>query len=558
MKKLRFLRSRSRNTVTLLLVCLLAVLLLAGNLLLPFALRRASVYVDMTPERLYTLSAAMKEEIGQLEEGTEVEILFLSPEDRLLEHSLLRYVYIMSRKLEKESKCVSVRTVDLMRDPTAADEFKTAKGSTLSSSDVIVHSAGRYKILSADSFFGSENNELISFNGEYRLATAILSVTTYAEGPYAYFAVGHGEKYYIDGEKEADRTEGYDEDLSAFAGLLRDTGLRVGKVDLDKEEIPEDCVLLILCGPTEDYTVTDIRDHSAPSVLKKLDKYLAGKKSLMYFRESFGADGKTPAAPLTDLEDYLSEWGIAFTPTHVTSPDESLADVDGVQSGDRLIAVYPDSDIDAPAYAMIKDVASLLTPPKVIISNASSMKNTFVTTPIYLSENTSRSVCPVFYAGPSSKAHDADGFTVEPDGDRHILAMMGMEATLTAGEHRYSYVFAAGSTEMISDAYLADHAFGNGDVMAAVLRSISRTDVFASSAVGGFDPNSVVYGGKWFDETHLSASGKNLVFHSQTSWDEYDPLTTGSTVFLVIVVFIVPVVVLPALAIVVLRRRKNK
>ena len=120
----------------------------------------------------------MKKEVSELD--TDVEILFLMDEDKLLNHDLLRYIYIMSRKLSDESEHITVRAVDLSRDPTAADAFKTAQGTSIRTSDVIVHSGGRYKILSADSFFGVDSDTgsdaYISFNGEYRLATAILSV----------------------------------------------------------------------------------------------------------------------------------------------------------------------------------------------------------------------------------------------------------------------------------------------------------------------------------------------------------------------------------------------
>lgn len=544
MKKLSLPKGQGRNTVTLLLVCVLAAVLLVLNLFLPYALRRANVYPDMTPEGLYTLTDAMKTEIAELD--SDVEILFLAEEDQLLADSFLRYVYVMSRKLSDESEHVSVRTVSLMKDPTAADAFKTAQGSAVSASDVIVHSGGRYKILSSTSFFGTSNNEYISFNGEYRLATAILSVTTFANGPYAYFAVGHGERYFVEGD------EGSDPSLAAFAELLRDTGLRVGKVNLDEEEIPADCVLLLFCGTKEDYSAGDLYDYESPSPLKKLDKYLYTKKSVMVFREAMDT-------PLPNLEDYLSEWGIAFTSSHVTSAEESLADsVTGVKNGDRLVATYPDSDIDAPAYEMIKDIASLGTPPKVVIPAAAALNKTFVTTPIYTSEHTSRSVCPVFYAGASAKAVDASGYAVDPDGDRYILAMMGMEATLGAGEHTYSYVFASGSTEMISNDYLADNAFGNGDVMASLLRFISRTDVYASGSVGGFDPNSTAYGGKWYEDKQLSTTGVNTIVYSLDKQKDFKQLTTGRTVGMLIAIFAVPVLVIPAVGIVVLRRRRNK
>ena len=531
--------------MTLLLVVLLTAFLLAGNLLLPYALRRAGVYPDMTPEGLYTLTDAMKKEISELD--SDVEIVFFMDEDKLLDNSLLRYVYIMSRKLSDESGRVSLRTVNLLNDPTAADEFKTAKGSSVSSYDVVVHSGGRYKILSADSFFGTENNEYISFNGEYRLATAILSVTTYANGPYAYFAVGHGEKYYVEGDAGSDPT------LSTFASLLTDTGLRVGKVNLDEvDEVPSDCVLLIFCGTETDYSAGNIYDYTSESVLKKIDKYLYGKKSMMVFRDALDT-------PLPNFEDYLAEWGIAFTETHVTALEDSLVDhLSGVKNGDRLIAAYPDSDYDAPGYALIEDIAALGTPPKTVFANAMALEKTFVKTPIYTSTSTSRSVCPVFYAGASAKATDKDGFRVDAEDGKYILAMVGMEATLDVGEYKHSYVFAAGSTAMISDEYLADTAFGNGDVMASVLRAISRTDVYASNDIGGFDLNSDAYGGKWFEDKHLSSEGVNTIVYSQTEYRDFAQVTTGRVVAVMFAIFLVPVIVIPACAVVTLRRRKNK
>ena len=550
MKKLCLPKGRHRNTVTLLLVLLLTAVLLVGNLLLPYAFRRAGVYIDITPEGLYTVSDAMKKEISELD--ADVEVLFLMDEDKLLNNELLRYVYIMCRKLSDESERITLRAVDLATDPTAADEFKTAQGTSIHATDVIVHSGSRYKVLSADSFFGVDSDtgsdEYISFNGEYRIATAILSVTTYPEGPYAYFATGHGERYYVEGD------EGSDPSLSAFAELLRDTGLRVGKLNLDEvDTIPEDCVLLLFVGTERDYSAGDIRDYNSPSVLKKLDAYLFENKSIMFFRDA-------NAKSLPNIEDYLYEWGIGFSETYVTAPEASLADsVTGVKNGDRLIAEYPDADYDAPGYALIKDIASLGTPPKTVFAESMALKQTLPCDSVYTSTITSRSVCPIFYAPADADAKFENGIIAfPPQGTNHILALVGMEATLEAGEYRYSYVFAAGSTKLVSNEYLADSAFGNGDVMASVLRSISRTDVYASGDVGGFDLNSDMYGGKWFDETQLSSEGKNTVYHSQTSWDRYAQLTTGRFVAVAIMIFVTPVVIVPLIGTVVLRKRKNR
>ena len=309
---------------------------------------------------------------------------------------------------------------------------------------------------------------------------------------------------------------------------------------------------MILYGTETDYGAGNIYDHNAESALKKLDEYLFGNKSVMFFR---GAQD----APLPNLEDYLAEWGVGFTETHVTDPEASLADtVTGEKNGDRLIAAYPDVDLDAPGYAMIKDIASLSTPPKTVFSQAAALKNILPRPIVHISETASRSVCPLFYAAETAKATDENGYTVPPRDGRHILAMLGMEARQDAGEYRYSYIFAAGSTEMITNDYLSDPAFGNGDVMASVLRAVSRTDVYASNELGGFDLNAAAYGGKWFDETHLSSEGENVVFHSQKDWDEYAQMTPGRVAAVVTVIFVTPVLLLPLLGVAVLRKRKNR
>ena len=138
------------------------------------------------------------------------------------------------------------------------------------------------------------------------------------------------------------------------------------------------------------------------------------------------------------------------------------------------------------------------------------------------------------------------------------LAAISTETRLQNGENSYSYVFAAASTEMISNRYLADPAFGNADVVFSALRHVSRTDVFASSALGGFDLNSENYGGKMFDETHLTEGTENLVYHTLSSYTSYRGITKGALVFVVIATIFVPVLATGACAFVVLQKRKHQ
>lgn len=540
MKKLCLPKGKRRNTLTLALCVGLAILLLAVNLLLPFLLQERAIYADLTREGLYSLTDTFVSEVADIEE--DVEIVFLTDRDYLLGNYETRYVYVMCEKLAKKNDRISIRHIDLQADPHAADEFRATAATELSWSDVIVSGGGRYKVLPVLSFFTSENDEYVSFNGEYRLATAILSVTRYPNGPYAYFAVGHGEDYYVEGD------EGSDKSLSLFAEMLGDVGLRVGKLSLDEvEAIPDDCVLLILCGTETDYADENVMDFYADSAIEKMDAYLAKDKAMMVLRGE-----NTPHLPTFD--GYLSEWGFAFDGTSVSSPEESLSSGAG-NDGKRLIATYPDEETYAAGYSLFSDLLSLATPPKTVLENATSLSTTWKSDTVLCGENVSRHVSAAFLAGEKAKVYDREGFLVSAPSPVWLGAIAS-EAELKGGEYYYSYVFAAGSEAVIRNASLGDPSLGNGDVMFSLLRTIARTDVFASTEIGGFDMNQN-YGGKMFDETHLSSNETNEVWFGLEFYRTYKGLTTGHAVFMYLMMLAVPAITVPIVAFYVLRRRQD-
>lgn len=540
MKKLCLPKGKKRNALTFALCVGLAVLLLALNLLLPLLLAKGAVYPDLTREGLYSLTDGFLAEVEKVEE--DVDIVFLTDKDYLLGNYETRYVYIMCEKLAKKNERIHVKHLDLEKDPHAADEYLASKATTLKWNDVIVSSRGRYKVVNALSFFTQENDQYVSFNGEYRLATALLSVTRYPEGPYAYFAVGHGEDYYVEGD------EGSDPSLSLFAEMLGDVGLRVGKLELDKiDAVPDDCVLLILCGTETDYADADVGDFYAPSAIAKIDEYLAKDKAMMVLQSA-------AASVLPTLNGYLAEWGFGFDGTTVTSPEDSLSSL-GDTAGTRLIATYPDEESFGAGYALLGDLLTLATPPKTLLENATSLHTTWKKDTVTVAPNTTRHVSAVFLASDKAKVKDKNGYEVSLPSPVWLGAIAS-EAELKEGEYHYSYVFGAGSEALIRKDALADPSLGNGDIVFSLLRTIARTDTFASTEIGGFDMN-MNYGGKLFDEVHLSDDTTNTVFFGLEYWREYKGMTTGAKVFMHIMVLAVPTVLVGLAAFYVLRRRQE-
>ncbi len=547
MKIIKLPTGKSRNPLTLALVILLAAGLLAVNLFLPNVMHRHNLYVDMTPEGLYTMTDTLEKELSGITQ--DVEIIFCTDADYLFGNDETRYPYITCKQLAAANEHISLRHINVVTDPSSADPYRQSPSTVISWDDIIVSSGGRYKILSAAAFYAAEDGEKVAYNGEYRIATAVLSLTSYKDGPAAYFTVGHGERYYLEGDAGSDPT------LSSFYELLLDAGLRVDKIDLDAvEAVPEDCALLVMCGPTEDYANENFNDYYALPALEKIDRYLDNNHSLMVFRDAFAPD--MPA-----LNEYLHEWGFTIDTTSVSSENNSLANsVSGAQEGDRLIAVYPTADNAAIGHSMFSAIADMATPPKMIFPNAASVRMVWRDNLISTAFNVTRCVSSVFFAPADAKVLDKEGYLFSDNAKGNVwLAAVCSEAQLVGAEYEYSYVFGAGSTAMISNDYLSDSAFGNGDVMYSVIRSLSRSDIYASTALGGFDMNTPeTYGGKMYEEIHLTKGEENVIYYNLMESHTYKGLSNASFTGAIIVCGALPVLTVIVTGVAVLRRRKHK
>ena len=526
----------------LLLVCLFAI-----QPLLSYVLQEASVWPDLTEEGLYTASGTLLATLSGLKQ--DVTIIFCAAPDYLLGNVETRAPYITCKKLARENPHIKIEIRDLISDPSAADEFKSSNGGNVSWNDVIFTTGAEFRRVSAAGFWGEEEEKLVSFNGEYRIATEILSLTALDGGSYVYFAVGHGERYYVEGDA------GSDPSLSAFHELLRELGLRVATVNLDEvDKVPDNCALLIFCGTQVDYDDYNDKDYAHVSSMQKLDEYLARDRSVMVLRDAYNT-------PLPAFDSYLSEWGLSFNSDKVIAPDSSLKTESG-EGGSHLIATYAKAEEDSLlGYGMIAGLSDMNIPPKTVLPNCASINMTRVNVETTLAPNTVRAVSGVFFAGEDAYAVDKDGFKItKPDSSLYWLAAAATEWYLPSGNtntYYYSYVFAAGTTALIENTYLADSALGNRDAMRSVLRTISRIDVFASSELGGFDLNSKTYGGKMLLNSSLFE--EDYTFHyAFGSMRSYPGLKPTARIVWTVLIALLPVVVVPFVGYFVCARRKNR
>lgn len=524
---------------------LLIVALIGLNLLVSLLVQNNLLYIDMTPEELYTLSDLMIEECGfvnGLSEDKKIKITFCNDPDNLISSTVTRVTYFMALALEKAFDNIEVTEVNVRYEPTAVSQYKTTSLSEINQTDVIVSCGDRYRIIGANNFWTVENGEFWSYNGEYRMATVMKSVSMANDNnPSAYFLTGHGEDYY---DEENPESEGSVK-TAAFRELLIERGLNVKLLDLSAvEAVPSDCALLIMNNPKTDYAAdsTQFDSFSYVSETEKLDRYLTSNQGALIV-------AKNPETKLACLEDLLSEWGFEFSQS-ILRDEESLMAEDT-----SIISVY-DTDEASYGYAIYQEFAKLESSPKTVFKNAGYLscsygENTTSNEPG--SPNVSKQYAPFLTtpksAQPFVKNTETGKYSV-PEDSAGIYDLAAISARTAfdseSAEETYSYVFCVNSIDFFDSSVLGNASYANYDIVSALVDNMSRMDIYASMNLGATSFNSERYGGKQLlkqelssmEDTHVfSADGKELLKVNKA-------ITQTAIILITVAVAAIPVIIL--------------
>ncbi len=549
---------RHRNALITVAAVLGIAALLALNILFPYLVQKKARYIDMTPEGLYTLSDEMIDACGALK--GDITVTFCADPDNLLSNYEARYVYIMAMQLANRFDNIHVETYDINLNPTAVNRFKATSATRIMPYHVIVSCESRYRILSAASFWSlgdtsTSNTDYYSFNGEYRMATAFLSVSSVTE-PVVCFAYGHGEKIYVDESDAANASlrELSDSGHSAFYTLMRNQGFKVAYIDLDREEIPDDCVLLVMDSPTADYAAGNPASMTERTAFDRMHDFLSEQNgALMLF--------KSPEVELPNLEDYMEYWGIGFRNGQYLRDDASHTLSDTLGTRQKLIATLID-DESSVANAIYADVVGIASSPRTVVENSGSVYKSWINDYVGSSgtENVTGEYHEFFTTSPNANAYTPAGELDSQTPGTYALGAISLRKrndTVT-GNGYYSYVFCAASTELTTNTYLDNRAYSNYDILFATVRYISRVDEYASMELGGTSLNSPKLGGKPLLKVTLDESGNKRYDENGIAVGYYSAVTSGARVAWMTVLIAVPVVAGTVTGAVILLKRRNR
>jgi hypothetical protein len=217
--------------------------------------------------------------------------------------------------------------------------------------------------------------------------------------------------------------------------------------------------------------------------------------------------------------------------------------------------VYPDSTDHALGFSLFGDVAGLTSAPRMIIEKSGYITSAWIDNGRYFSNEVSAMTSPVFLSSENARAYDESGAIADKSGSYSLVQVTTRVHSRDVRDY-YSYVFCAATTAIASTTYLDNPTYANYDVLFAAIRSISRTDEYASDALGGLNMNSEKYGGKRLHSEKLS-SMKDEVYKDGKLVRTYLGLTGGAAIVWTVLIF-TPPTVLAALGVVRCVRRKNR
>lgn len=480
-------------------------------------------FIDLTPDKvsakgqiksskMYTLTETTKNllasTLADANEGRSendpavVDVIFCADPDMLIGNEWLRYIYYTALQMQKlHPDQIRVSTTDVWDNPSSVDAYRTNSYSSIYQTNVIVASGTEFRIYNYKSFYtvdsDTSNFDPWAYNGEKTFLSGIIAVTR-AESPICVLTTNHGEPF----ATEEGRAE-----YSEFIKVVEGAGYEVQYLDLAAEELPENCRLIITFDPQTDFKSSFLGDGVSETL--KIEKHLDKAYSFMVF-----ADADTPK--LTNLEEFLEEWGIAFERYESTngagetvSGAFELVDADNSLDSEGL-TVIGQYETEGLGGSLTKPMRESGGSPKVIFGNAISItyapnyetsyrladeeSGTVAFTYGYYYRNSwSRDIYDIFRTSSTAFAYaksegerlvDAEGKAlVAATYDLHdpFRLMTITRHSRTVGEGKgytnindASYVCAVASTDFASNKVLSSNAYGNTDVLLATLRQIGR------------------------------------------------------------------------------------
>lgn len=309
------------STAILAAAIVLAVLI---NLLVG-AIPKKYTEFDLSAAKMYTLGDSSRQLMQSLDQDVTVYYLCETGSEDAIITKLLDHYADESGHFHWEQK-------DPALYPTFAAQYGAENASTGS---LIVVSGENSEVLNAAELYEYDYSDYyttgaanVTFGGEKQISSAIYKLTAAAES-HAYYTTNHGEQALT----------------STLTDALESQNLTVSALDLLSQTIPEDCDLLVINDPAQDFSGAD----SLVDELGQLRSYLSNGGRVLLLTDSYYSTpnldavmaefGLTRTEGLVvegDTNHYLNGYPALYLLPDYASTEESTA-LDGVNTSRRVL-----------------------------------------------------------------------------------------------------------------------------------------------------------------------------------------------------------------------------
>ena len=428
---------------------------------------------------------------GYLDENIKVTILFCQEEDKLDDDETMNYVYQNAEELRaKFPEYIKTEYVDSRKNPTRFHKYLSSNTETIAQDSVIIECGTEYRIRTLRSFFVFVNDEAYGYNGEKAFASSILAVTR-SEAPLACYTVNHGE-----------RIAAVDSDGNNIYGMLQvleDAGYKHRPLDLSREEIPEECRILITFDPRSDFTSSSDGTGEA-SEIDKVDAFLEARNSFMVFM-SPDTFTSSEVKELENLEELLADWGLSIRQQgeEVYRVRDAASSLLGDSSS--IVAKYATNDLMVPWTESM--TANRSSAPMVVFDDAAAVYYSPSYSPIsqsavdededgtidmpaytygYNPGFQNRRVFDAFTSSATATAwaNDREMASATSNQPFKLMAISvaeNYEQELYTTTDDSNFVMLCGSVEFMNNKYITSNVYGNSDFMLSAIQKMGNEPV---------------------------------------------------------------------------------
>lgn len=437
---LRSNRFKRGGMATLMSVIFLAIVIVINILVGALADRFPSMNIDLTAQKLNSLSDQALEIAKGVEQDTAI---YLIGEEESYRKDVLysnpygiQYSQVanLAEKLQEANPKISMEFIDPDTNPGFISEYPNE---SLSSGAVLVKTEKRYKVLSVTDLFDVTTDQT---TGQYLPVSKVdsalagaLEIVNMDKVPVLTITTGHGEMLTSD-------------TLASFKSLMEGQNFEVREINLVTEEIPEETQVLMLPTPTTDYAEEEIQ---------KLREYLDDEErpedcSLLV--TCHATQGELP-----HLASFLEEWGVRVEEGMVAETDSSRV--------------------------ALRNASYVLVDPNEEFLTENSYSNLLVASsrPLTLLFDGNGDISTDAVWTTADSAYVATGDMTEEEaqdpetGKQTVAAISGKYAEVD-GEYRLRSVVVFGSSWVFTDTFMNASAFGDRNYISDLMKYCTGTD----------------------------------------------------------------------------------